>query len=173
MTFNNDENDDDDAWNHLTKHIQKLPTSHRAAPPAPPKRIHVQQRAVEKILSYRKGASYLQVGVSHDIDKSNAEKLKRGKYPIEGRLDLHGSTQEEAFKRLYTFVLHAYGQNKRCVLVVTGKGLREDGSKGIIRTNVPLWLNDPKIRPYILAFRHAKPSDGGEGALYVLLKREK
>lgn len=168
-------NEEDDAlWQHFASTLTKLPEKPRVVPPLPAKSaVNVRQRRTEHYLPYRQESSYLSAGLSPDIDKSNAEKLKRGKYPIEARLDLHGNTQEAAYKQLSRFIVGAYGQGKRCVLVVTGKGLKEDGSKGVIRTNVPLWLNEPSLRPYILAFRHAKPADGGEGALYVLLKRQR
>lgn len=166
--------DDDDAalWRNFAGTLTKLPEKQRVVPALPAKSIvKVRQRLPENYLPYRQESSYLHIGASPDIDKSNAEKLKRGKYPIEARLDLHGSTQEVAYKQLVRFIVDSYGMGRRCVLVVTGKGLREDGSKGVIRTNVPVWLNEPSLRPYVLAFRHAKPTDGGEGALYVLIKR--
>lgn len=165
--------DDDEAlWQNFAGTINKLPENQRVVPTLPAKSaVKVRQRLPENYLPYRQESSYLRIGASPDIDKSNAEKLKRGKYPIEARLDLHGSTQEVAYKQLSRFIVDSYGLGRRCVLVVTGKGLREDGSKGVIRTNVPVWLNEPSLRPYVLAFRHAKPTDGGEGALYVLIKR--
>lgn len=173
MTLNeNDEIDDDTLWHNVTKHIQKLPSHPHLPPPLAPRRVNVRTHAREIIAPSRRNITHLEVGISPDIDKGNAEKLKRGKYPIEGRLDLHGFTREQAYRSLYSFISSSYGQEKRCVLIVTGKGLKEDGSKGVIRTNVPLWLNAPEIRPFILAFRYAKVADGGEGALYVLLKRK-
>jgi DNA-nicking Smr family endonuclease len=57
------------------------------------------------------------------------------------------------------------------VLVITGKGLRADGGGGVLRNAVPRWMNEPPNRERILAFAHATPPDGGEGALYVLLRR--
>jgi DNA-nicking Smr family endonuclease len=58
------------------------------------------------------------------------------------------------------------------VIVVTGKGLKADGG-GVLRANVPRWLNEPDLRARVLAFAHARPKDGGEGALYVLLKKRR
>ncbi len=89
---------------------------------------------------------------------------------IEARLDLHGMTQAEAHGRLVAFVEGHQAAGRRCVLVVTGKGTwREEG--GVLRDAVPRWLNEPGLRPRILSFSHAQPKDGGEGALYILLKR--
>ena len=111
-------------------------------------------------------------GKQPSFDKRTETKLKRGLMPIEGRLDLHGMTQNQARSALGDFITHAYHARKRCVLVITGKGLgRSDGSAGILRSMTPRWLNESGIREKIVGFRHAACRHGGEGALYVLLKR--
>jgi len=112
-------------------------------------------------------------GTMQDMDKRQAARLRKGRLPIEGRIDLHGKTSVEAHDALKAFVTRAHRAGKRCVLVITGKGSRSgaDGKAGILRQVVPRWLNEPAFRPLILAFTHARPEDGGEGALYVLLKR--
>ena len=93
---------------------------------------------------------------------------------IDARLDLHGSTQQEAHRDLNGFIERCYARNFRCVLVITGKGLRlSSGEIGVLRRAVPQWLNDQPLRSMILGFSHATPKDGGEGALYVLLKRKR
>lgn len=111
-------------------------------------------------------------GHSVGIDKRQAERFRRGKTPIEGKIDLHGRTQQEAHDDLHHFLARAHAAGKRMVLVITGKGMT--GSKsGVLKENVPRWLNEPALRRHILAFDHAEPQHGGEGALYVLLKRKK
>lgn len=115
-------------------------------------------------------------GATAGIDKRTAQKFKKGKMAIQGRLDLHGHTQREAHVALKRFVADAYADEKRCVLVVTGKGRRgyeRGGPVGVLRDAVPRWLNDPALRAKVLSFSYAAPSDGGEGALYVLLKRRR
>ena len=125
-------------------------------------------------------------GDSAGLDKRSAQRLKRGKVPIEGRLDLHGHRQDEAHRALNGFITGAASAGKRCVLVITGKGLRIDNTEGrggspgednrqigILREMVPRWLNEEPNRSRILSFNHATPSDGGTGALYVLLKRKR
>ena len=112
-------------------------------------------------------------GSSPGVDKSTATRLKKGRQPIEGRLDLHGMTQAEAHPALDSFVENAYRSGKRAVLVITGKGTRADGSIGVLRQAVPRWLNQAPNRARILAFSHATAKDGGEGALYVLIKRKR
>jgi DNA-nicking Smr family endonuclease len=109
-------------------------------------------------------------GLSHGIDRRQAERFRKGKLPIEGKIDLHGRTQQDAHDDLLAFLKRAHAGGKRTVLVVTGKGMT--GSKtGILRQAVPRWLNEPAFRSLVLAFDYAEPQHGGEGALYVLLKR--
>ena len=111
-------------------------------------------------------------GEAPGVDKRSAQRLKRGQMEIEGRLDLHGLHQDEAHRALESFLAGAYGAGKRCVLVITGKGPVSQGG-GVLRTNVPRWLNEAPNRSRILSFTHATPADGGTGALYVLLKRRR
>jgi DNA-nicking Smr family endonuclease len=111
-------------------------------------------------------------GLSVGIDKRQAERFRRGKTPIEGRIDLHGRTQAQAHDDLHDFVARAHAAGKRMVLVITGKGITASKS-GVLRENVPRWLNEPTLRRHVLAFDYAEPQHGGEGALYVLLKRKK
>lgn len=111
-------------------------------------------------------------GLSVGIDKRQAERFQRGRTPIEDRIDLHGRTQAEAHDDLHDFLSRAHAAGKRCVLVITGKGMT--GTKiGVLRENVPRWLNEPALRRHVLAFDYAEPKHGGEGALYVLLKRKR
>lgn len=86
---------------------------------------------------------------------------------IDGKLDLHGMTQAEAHRVLIGFIENAYAMQKRCVIIVTGKG------RGILKDNVPRWLNEGALRSRILSFSYAQQRDGGEGALYVLIKRQR
>ena len=111
-------------------------------------------------------------GDAPGLDKRSAQKLKRGQMEIEARLDLHGFRQEGAHKALTSFIAESYIAGKRCVLVVTGKGQVSEGG-GVLRTNVPRWLNQTPNRARILSFAHATPVDGGTGALYILLKRQR
>ncbi len=82
-------------------------------------------------------------------------------------------TQTEAHGALLRFMEDAYLAGRRTVLVITGKGLRVDGRVGVLRNAVPRWLNDAPLRQWIKAFDHAVAKDGGEGALYVLLRRRR
>jgi DNA-nicking Smr family endonuclease len=106
------------------------------------------------------------------IDRANAERLKRGRHPIEARLDLHGMTQAEAHGEFVAFVEACCRAGRRCVLVITGRGMGPDGP-GVLKTAVPRWLEEAGLRRRILAHADAQPRDGGAGALYLLLRRQR
>ena len=93
-----------------------------------------------------------------------------GRVEVEARIDLHGLTGARARRDLLAFLHRARANGLRRVLVITGKGSRGDG---VLRQEVPRWLNEPANRARVIAFSHAIPPDGGEGALYVLLRRRR
>ena len=135
------------------------PKKVRAAPPPPQMPAPTpKQRALE-------------AGKAVDLDRRTAERLKRGQLPIEGRIDLHGMTQDDAHAALARFIAASRAMGRRCVLVITGKGRPNAEGGGVLKQAVPRWLNEPSLRAQILAFVGAQPKDGGGGALYVLLKR--
>jgi DNA-nicking Smr family endonuclease len=105
------------------------------------------------------------------LDKSTAGRFAKGAMAIDAVIDLHGLTQPVAHAALARFILGSAELDRRCLLVITGKGNRE--GTGVLRAEVPRWLNEPGLRERILAFTHAQPKDGGQGALYVLLKRRR
>ncbi|MBV9824769.1 MAG: Smr/MutS family protein [Alphaproteobacteria bacterium] len=102
------------------------------------------------------------------IDRASLDRLRRGRYPIEARLDLHGMTQDEAHRAVSRFVATSRVLGRRCVLVITGHGRM---SGGVLKSAVPRWLNEPSLRHELLAVTAAQPRDGGSAALYLLLRR--
>lgn len=110
-------------------------------------------------------------GATPGLDKRSAERLKKGVLDIDARMDLHGMTQDSAHGALVGFITRAYNSDWRTVLVITGKGNRE--GTGVLRANVPRWLNQSPLRERILGFSYATPQHGGEGALYVRIKRRR
>jgi DNA-nicking Smr family endonuclease len=106
------------------------------------------------------------------IDRANAERLKRGRHPISAQLDLHGLTQAEAHRQLIRFVEGSYQAGQRCVLIITGRGLGPEGP-GVLKGAVPRWLAESELRRRVLAVAEARPRDGGAGALYLLLRRQR
>jgi DNA-nicking Smr family endonuclease len=137
----------------------KAKAAPKAAAPPPPKAAPAKQHELSH-------------GLSVGIDKRQAERFRGGRLPIEGRIDLHGRTQQQAHDDLRAFLTSAHAAGKRCVLVITGKGMTA-AKVGVLRENVPRWLNEPGLRRHVLAFDYAERQHGGEGALYVLLKRER
>ena len=93
----------------------------------------------------------------------------RGKQAIDARLDLHGLTQAQAHGALLRFMHNAHARDARLVLVITGKG--RGAEPGVLRRQVPQWLGLPEFRALVLGFEDAGARHGGEGALYVRLRR--
>jgi DNA-nicking Smr family endonuclease len=109
------------------------------------------------------------------LDRRGKKRVVRGRDAIDARIDLHGMTQSEAHDALIRFVRRAQTNGARLVLVVTGKGsgTSRDAARerGVLRRQVPLWLALPEFRPFIVGFDAAHVAHGGEGALYVRLRR--
>jgi DNA-nicking Smr family endonuclease len=109
------------------------------------------------------------------LDRRLRRRVARGREPIEGRIDLHGLTQNEAHGELLRFLRGAQADGARVVLVVTGKGTargnRGASERGVLKRQVPLWLALPEFRPFVLGFEDAHAGHGGQGALYVRLRR--
>jgi DNA-nicking Smr family endonuclease len=104
------------------------------------------------------------------------QRVARGREQIDARLDLHGYTQTEAHAALLRFLRRAQAADAKIVLVVTGKGSArsEDGAggeRGVLKRMVPMWLSLPEFRFAVVGFEEAHIGHGGEGALYVRLRR--
>jgi len=109
--------------------------------------------------------------VQSALDRPTHDKLAGGRLSIEGRVDLHGMTQEEAHSLLYSFLSRAYGRGIRYVLVITGKG-SSSGGDGVLRRAVPGWLATAPFRQLVSSHDHAARHHGGAGALYLRLRRK-
>jgi DNA-nicking Smr family endonuclease len=106
------------------------------------------------------------------LERRFRQRLARGGARIDARLDLHGRTQEEARAALLRFLKRAQSEGARLVLVITGKGIRAHaGERGVLRRQVPMWLALPELRGYVIGFEDAHIGHGGEGALYVRVRR--
>lgn len=103
-----------------------------------------------------------------DIEPGRKRRLTRERDMIELRLDLHGLDQDRARVMLQRFLLQAQAEGARAVLVITGKGFHGDG---VLRRRAPEWLAEPPLRGVVAGVSEAHRRHGGEGALYVALKR--
>jgi DNA-nicking Smr family endonuclease len=111
------------------------------------------------------------------IDRRTKQKLARGVDAIDARIDLHGMTQSEAHYALARFLRAAQHDGARMVLVITGKGARgaddPDRERGVLKRQVPLWLESAELRPFVIGYDAASHGHGGQGALYVRVRRER
>lgn len=112
------------------------------------------------------------------LERRTRRRLARGTDAIDRRIDLHGHTQREAHDALVHFLHAAQASGAKTVLVVTGKGARTAdpdpySERGVLRRLVPQWLQHPELRDIVLGFEPATIGHGGEGALYVTLRRKR
>lgn len=111
------------------------------------------------------------------MDKKVFGRMRRGKLVPEARIDLHGMTLDQAHPALTRFILTSYSRGFRLVLVITGKGQRDDPhdpmprQRGVLRRQVPLWLQMPPLNTAVLEVSDAHIRHGGDGAFYVYLRR--
>lgn len=117
------------------------------------------------------------------FERRQARRVATGRIAIEARLDLHGMTQAAAHAQLLAFLLRAVAAELKTVLVITGTGRQtrpsvaargvERGHEepGVLRRNLPRWLEEPQLRPLIVAVTRADRGHGGDGAFYIQLRR--
>jgi DNA-nicking Smr family endonuclease len=145
---------------HGVKPLRPLARDDDADEPAPPPQRKAKSRHVAPAT---KTVPAKTIGA---LDRRSAQRLKRGTLPIEARLDLHGMTQSEAHEALTRFLARAQKHGSRAVLVITGKS-------GVLHGAVPRWLHEGENRDRILATKRAHAQHGGEGALYLMLRRRR
>jgi len=112
-------------------------------------------------------------GTVQGIDKRVMDRLKKGLFPIQDYIDLHGLTRHEAEIKVRDFLLQSYRSGIRCVLVVHGRGLNSENHIPILKELLPIWLSRGPVKKIVLAFSTSRPYDGGTGAIYILLRKRK
>jgi DNA-nicking Smr family endonuclease len=172
--------EDEALWRAVTASVQPLGGVKRPGPAKRRKKIEAAGTEASKpgkrtarapvvlpppVTMKSKAHPELTHGAAPGVDRRTAMKLHRGQMPIQGRLDLHGRTQDDAYRALTSFIDGARDAGRRSVLVITGKG------QGVLKNAVPRWLNQPPLRAHVLSFGYAQQKDGGAGALYVLLRK--
>jgi len=149
-------------WQQATKNVHPLTK----------KEVVINKAPAPSMISVRKkieGRQYKELYINIAASEANilsSKLMPTGKVQLDGRIDLHGMTLAQAEDRLKHYLLHAQGSGKRWILVITGKGSQDNPDS--LRHTVPRWLDQWSM---IAGYRVAKPKDGGEGALYVWIKR--
>lgn len=98
-------------------------------------------------------------------------KLRRGAFSVEAELDLHGFSREEARSELEAFLHRCCRAGKRCVRIIHGKGRNSPQGRGVLKEKLSEWLRQERMKRYIVVYASAPPSDGGVGAMYILLRK--
>ena len=151
--------------------IVKLEES--ATSPAETKRAPVPRKPLDPALLARSPAKMPALVA---LGRRLKQRVARGLDPIDARIDLHGHTQKQAHAALFRFLQRAQADGARTVLVVTGKGAargqrQSDSDRGVLKRQVPMWLSLPEFRSFVVGFEEAHVGHGGEGALYVRIRR--
>jgi DNA-nicking Smr family endonuclease len=109
------------------------------------------------------------------LGRREKSRLSRGRSEIDARLDLHGMTQSRAHRALHGFLHRAHSEGLTFVLIITGKGKvgGSEAERGVLRRQVPQWLSLPEFRSLVVGFEEAHIGHGGEGALYVRIRRSR
>jgi DNA-nicking Smr family endonuclease len=109
-------------------------------------------------------------GRRNGLDPRQLRKLRGGGSRPEAQLDLHGTRADEARRLLGQFLARERARGHRVVLVICGRGLHSPGGQGVLRAEIGRWLSSGAASAHVLGFTSARPEDGGDGAIYVLLR---
>jgi DNA-nicking Smr family endonuclease len=171
--------DEHTLWTVVTRSIK--PLRRRKAVTAPPEEIAPLAMPPRKLAKAAKVVPPLAPLPSRaeppplaPLGRRLKQKIGRGSEPIDDRIDLHGMTQASAHSALAHFLRRAQHDGARVVLVITGKGkvgADPHAERGVLKRQVPLWLESPELRPLVVGFESANIGHGGAGALYVRMRR--
>lgn len=176
-----------DLWTHVTKDVTRSTiddttfvtaleqlADNLPGPKKGPSKVRAKLPQPELSITPRSPSPpSLTPGKTDMMDKRTARRLKRGQLGIDARLDLHGHVQATAHRALEAFLERSFYEGHRTVLVITGKGNRGTGQVGVLKEAVPRWLNQMPIREWVTGFSYAAVKDGGDGALYIRIKRRR
>jgi DNA-nicking Smr family endonuclease len=169
---------DRDEWATYVRHVRALAGRQVPPPPKPAPQANISQPGNPQPSNlrsspmpaklFRQPPAFLTTGLQPaGLDNSTWSRFRGGKLPAVRTLDLHGKTAQAAFHALERFLLAAHADQIRCVEIITGRGTGESG--GVIRRELPLWLNLPRLRPLVLATAH--PHAQNTGSTRLLLRR--
>ncbi len=186
--------DDQELWNKIAKTTKPLEHEYRdrvpnievqekkkvnKTPPRPQVQLPSQPPQSNQTPSKQKNINSTPIT---EIDRKKIRKIATDQIEIHATLDLHGYRQEQAHTALKSFIRNAQVQGYRYVLIITGKGITKKTSQsgfwqeeqpGVLKRKVPEWLSDQDLREYVVSYSSAHPKHGGEGALYVQIRKLK
>jgi DNA-nicking Smr family endonuclease len=167
-------------WESVAKQVKPLRKRHRAVKPSPAS-PETEAAVTPKPVASPKPMAPARIIPSPrpeppplaPIGRRERSQLSRGRKEIDARIDLHGMTQVRAHRVLLTFLQRAHHEGLTFVLVITGKGKvgATESERGVLRRQVPQWLSLPEFRSLVVGFEEAHIGHGGEGALYVRVRR--
>jgi len=188
--------DDQDVWSYTAQSIEPLKKAKGRHHPAAerisdaPARISAKAPAepakpkLEPKAAPAKGTpTPVRTPPIAEFDRKKVRKIRSGQVDIEARIDLHGMRQDEAHVALVRFLHRCQMKDQRWVLVITGKGklinsdpgapfdMTQQRERGVLKRNVPRWLDEPDLRPLVVSYTTAAIHHGGEGALYIHLRK--
>ena len=163
--------DDADLFRAAVGEVNPLPDQNRIKPQKPPHkfppRATVTPPTIPDTLSDYAPENTPDDFLSNGLSRMALRKLRRGHWPVQDNLDLHGNTGDAARKLFQEFLHEAAQRGLRCVLIIHGKGMNSRGGEAVLRKLTRHWLTQ---RPEVLAYCNAPPNEGGSGAVLVLLK---
>ncbi|HEX9308434.1 MAG TPA: Smr/MutS family protein [Anaeromyxobacter sp.] len=178
------ESSEDELWQGATTGVRKIEPGHgTVAPPeprgAPATFWHPDLDAVDALRALVSGDAPFDLADSDEfiegkiagLDHHLVRKLRRGEFAVQGHVDLHGMTRDEAKGTVERFLRASRNEGKRCVVVVHGRGLHSKDQLPVLKDALRTWLSTARFSRHVLAFATARPADGGAGAIYVLLRR--
>ena len=167
-------------WDNIARQVKPLRKKPRPAKPGAGAQLQESKISAKSIPVQRPAASVNAPKPSKPaapplapIGRRERSRLSRGRNEIDARLDLHGMTQVRAHHALFAFLQRAHRDGLTFVLIITGKGKvgGAESERGILRRQVPHWLSLPEFRSLVVGFEQANIGHGGEGALYVRIRR--
>lgn len=165
-------------WHALTQSVRPLARRVRVRQPeqsaetgdAPPVNVKTQRPAPSCPAPRADSGS---PGGNHELDSRWERQLRSGVLTIDRSIDLHGHNLAQAHARMNQMLHEAVMTDARVLLVVTGKPRNDGSGRGAIRAEIGHWLDSHPLRDRIATVRRAHPRHGGEGALYVILRRRR
>jgi DNA-nicking Smr family endonuclease len=178
--------DDEQSFLEAMSDVTPLPENKRKIVPTPRSDIRPAhpapddvQQALNHLSGLVKGSIELDITLTDEYMEGSVrgfsrklmKRLKKGEFPVQDYIDLHGLTKQEAEARVRDFLLQSHKLGLRCLLIVHGRGLNSPDSFPVLKERLPLWLGRGPVKKIVLAFATARPYDGGAGAVYVLLRK--